>query len=69
MQDIKLTKRGEIFVSLFISIFVILAIFLALFVVAAIMPDEKVGSDQIHISCVNGTVKQPDGTCTPQEIN
>lgn len=69
MQDLKLTKRGHIVMSILFSILLIAAIFLSALFVGWITPDKKVGSDQIHISCVNGAVKQSDGTCKMQEIN
>ena len=67
MNDLKLTKRGQIVFSALFTILAFAAIFLAASFVNSISTDKKVGSDQIHISCVDGATKLSDGTCMIKE--
>jgi hypothetical protein len=63
-MNIVLTKFGKIVIS---AIFLVLAIFMATAIITWISQDNKVASDQIHITCVDGATKLSDGTCMIKE--
>ena len=63
MQGLKLTRRGQIVLAFLFSILLIVAILLAVAFLNWVAPDEKVDSNQIHITCVIGAEKLDDGTC------
>lgn len=67
MNEMVLTPLGKIVVSILFSLLLIGAIFVAVGIIERIAPDNKVGSDQIHITCVDGATKLSDGTCMIKE--